>query len=72
MAVVAIKDLVTKLFKRNLSQETMPKLIKDCAALSIKKTPRKRFWNLFTSALTTVGLPVTILMTRCALLGLAA
>ena len=30
------------------------------------------FWNLFTSALTTVGLPVTILMTRRALPGLAA
>ena len=29
--VVAIKDLVTKLFKKNLSQETMPKLIKDHA-----------------------------------------
>ena len=42
MAVVAIKDLVTKFFKKNLSQETMPKLIKDSAALSIKKTPRKR------------------------------
>ena len=32
MAVVAIKDLVTKFFKKNLSQETMPKLIKDRAA----------------------------------------
>ena len=31
MAVVAIKDLVTKFFKKNLSQETMPKLIKDHA-----------------------------------------
>ena len=32
MAVVAIKDLVTKFFKKNLWQETMPKLIKDRAA----------------------------------------